>query len=204
MYIKSPKKGVGGMSGTNKSEKIRDSTRRLTTTSQQQKNSSCCPWGRRGSRGLKKGTIRGDGLFAGPERTPTLLPGLRNNFGHRVGSRCGHSDWARWTPPAAKSGPSHNEKFPNERAAAGCGAPNYSVYAERFEANVRLTMTAARQTLGLSWQRRAVTQTASLASVSMSGDDGTGHVARCRPVAAITMTADESSIDGVWWAFPER
>ena len=74
------------------------------------------------------------------------------------------------------------------------------VYAERFEANVRLTKAAGRQL----WEFRGNGQPSHQQLDPISRDDGTVDVARCRPVAAITMTAYESAVDGFGWAFPER
>ncbi len=80
---------------------------------------------------FKKGTIRGDGEFASPERVEASQPCWRDcatasgtAWEAAAGTHTGRDGPPLHWSPAAKSGPSHSEKFPNKSAAAGCGAAN--------------------------------------------------------------------------------
>ena len=134
------------MSGTNKSEKIRDSTRRLTTTSQQQKNSSCCPWGRRGSRGLKKGPSGATGCSQAPSGRQPCCRDCATTSGTAweaaAGTQTGRDGPLQ--PPRAGHPTTKSSRTSARRRGVGRQTIPY-LYAERFEANVRLTMTAGRQ-----------------------------------------------------------
>ena len=147
------KKGVGGMSGTNKSEKIRDSTRRLTTTSQQQENiSSCCPWERRGPRRLKKGPSGATGSSKAPKWRPANpARDCATASGTAWEAAAGTSHWAGWTPPTGLQPPraghptAKSSRTRVRRRSVGRRTVSVIVYAERFKANVRLTIAAGRQ-----------------------------------------------------------